>query len=269
MNIIGKIELPNREVKINPERYQDFLSSKMLEIQQEVNGAYGKFLNRDAVIEMAGVPEVIEDKKQIKEQEETWANEQYKDLETWRADKNRNVSNIAEMAVTLALHRFLKDRFIVARASKYDDYNHGVDNVIIDKETGAIICGFDEVVALDAEHDGGQKKFKKIKNNLEHGGTEIKYGATVVDNKLQRQSFKNIPTFFISLSKKDLDTLLLALQKDQGRSESVAIILSQLVESLEEQYAAFSDLNLNNNLKNNFAKFSDSLSLIKSLVKSE
>lgn len=266
MNIIGKIELPPREIRINLERYRDFLLAQMTEIQQEVNGLYGKILNREAIIEMAGTPDVIYDKEIIKQQEETWAAEQYKDLETWRADRTKNDSNIAEMAVTLILHKFLHDNFIIARASKYDDYNHGVDNVIIDKLTGSVICGFDEVIGLDEERDGSEKKMKKVKNNLEHGGTAIKYGATVVDGKIVRQSFKNIPTFYLALSKPELNQLLMDLQKNDDKSEVATRIFEKLIESLEQQYAVFKELDISNNVRNNLEKFADSLSTIKQLI---
>ena len=266
MNIIGKIELPPREVRINLERYRDFLLSKMTEIQQEVNGQYGQILDREAVIEMAGNPDVIIDKERLKQQEETWANEQYKDLETWQADRSKNASNIAEMTITLILHKFLKDNFIVARASKYDDYNHGVDNVIIDKNTGSVICGFDEVIGLDQERDGGEKKMKKVKNSLERGGTEIKYGATVVDGKIVRQSFRNIPTFYLAISKPELNEVLVDLQKNDNMSEATTRIFGQLISSLEEQYEVFKNLDINNKVRNNLEKFASSLDSIKQLT---
>ncbi|MFZ2310048.1 MAG: hypothetical protein WAW11_00700 [Patescibacteria group bacterium] len=266
MNIIGKIELPPREVRINPERYHDFLLSKMTEIQQEVNGSYGKILNGEAIIKMEGTSDAATDKELVEQQEEAWANEQYKDLETWRADRSKNASNIAEMAVTLVLHKFLKDNFIVARASKYDDYNHGVDNVIIDKKTGSVICGFDEVIGLDESRDGSEKKMKKVKNSLERGGTAIKYGATVIDDKIVRQSFKNIPTFYLSLSKQELGQLLVDLQKNEDHSEVTTRIFSQLTNSLEEQYLVFKELNISNNVRENLEKFAESLSAIKQLI---
>jgi hypothetical protein len=269
MNILGKIELPPRE--INPERYHEFLLSEMENISKEVNGEFGNFLNKNAVIEMDGFSEeeIGNDKKNIRQKEEVWASEQYKDLETWKRDKSRHTSNIAEMAVTLAFHRSLKDRFIVARASEYDDYEHGCDNVIIDKETGAIVCGFDEVVDYAYREEAENKKVKKIRNNLEKGGTEIKYGATVTNGELQRKSFKNIPTFYLSISRKDLDKLLLSLQKNEGNSEISSNILNQLVDSLENQYSDFSNLNLNSKLRDNLTKFSESLSLIKELIKTK
>ncbi len=268
MNIIGKIELPPREIKINVERYHDFLLGEMSSIKNEVNGKFGDFLDDEANIKIFSLDnnDAENDKQKLRQKEEVWANEQHKDLATWQRDKERNPANIAEMAITLVLHRFLKDRFIVARASKYDDYEHGVDNVIIDKETGVIICGFDEVIDFDYRTEEN-KKVKKVKNSLEHGGTEIKYGATVIDGELQRKSFRNIPTFYLSLFKKDLDKLLLSLQNNQGKSEESMQIINKLVESLEEQHRDFSTLNLsNNNLKNNFDKFSDSLSVIKNLI---
>lgn len=266
MNIIGKIELPSREVRINPERYHDFLLSKMTEIQQEVNGYYGEILNKEAAIEMTGTPDDEYNKELVEQQEVTWANEQYKDLETWRADKSKNTSNITEMAITLVLHKFLKENFIVARASKHDDYNYGIDNVIIDKNTGSIICGFDEVIGLDEIHDGSEKKMKKVQNKLEHGGTAIKYGATVIDGKLVKQSFKNIPTFYLALSKLELGQLLVDLQKNDDNSEVAAKIFGQLINSLEEQYLVFKDLNISNNVRNNLEKFAESLSSIKQLI---
>lgn len=229
--IIGHIDLPER--KVRPEEYRNFLEEQMHNIQSGVNEEFDcRLLDEENKISIEGGLDTEKDQKFISDLETNWATQERKTVEEWRKSKDRNPSTIAELAITLVLHKLLGDRFIVARASTFDDYKHHVDNVLIDKETGAVVCGFDEVLGF-AGDDGGEKKDKKIKENLSRGGTSLKYGATIVDGKVERKSLENIPTFFLSLSKEDLNSLLVDLKSNKLPTEAEKKIVLKMIASLE------------------------------------
>lgn len=262
--IIGHIDLP--EKKIRPEDYRRFLESKMEGIQKEVNEEFScKFLDEKGTIIMAESASLVADKKLAADLEQEWAFAQHKTVEQWRQSRDRNPSIITEMAVTLVLHKLLGERFIVARASSIDDYQNSVDHVLIDKQTGAIVCGFDEVLGFEGD-DGGEKKEKKIKDNILRGGTTLKYGATIIDGKLVRKELKNIPTFFLSLSKEELNKNLADLKSTESKTENEIKLVHKLIASLESQYKEEEHIAVNAVLRENLVKFEKSLELIKQLL---
>ncbi len=81
--------------------------------------------------------EFKKDKKKVKELEKKWHKE----------EKEKNFGELWEKAKTVILNKIIGTEFIVVRASKHDDYENGVDNIIINKETGNVVCAFDEVSA--------------------------------------------------------------------------------------------------------------------------
>lgn len=262
--IIGHIDLPER--KVRPEEYINFLETQMRDMQSSVNEEFKcHLLDEENKISIEGGPDTETDQKFISDIETNWATLERKTVEEWRKSKDRNPSTIAELAITLVLHKLLGNRFIVARASTFDDYKHHVDNVLIDKETGAVVCGFDEVLGFTGD-DGGEKKDKKIKENLSRGGTSLKYGATIVDGKVERKSLENIPTFFLSLSKEELNTLLADLKSNKLPTETEKKIVLKMIASLENQYDEAKKIAVNNNLNKNLDKFAASLEIIKNQI---
>ena len=262
--IIGHIDLPER--KIRPEEYRNFLEAQMRDLQSSVNEEFGyHLLDEENKISIEGGPDTESDQKFISDLETNWATQERKTVEEWQKSKDRNPSTIAELAITLVLHKLLGNRFIVARASTFDDYKHHVDNVLIDKETGAVVCGFDEVLGFTGD-DGSEKKDKKIKENLSRGGTSLKYGATIVDGKVERKSLENIPTFFLSLSKEELSSLLVDLKSNKLPTEAEKKIVLKMIASLESQYDDAKKIAINNNLNKNLDKFAASLEIIKNQI---
>jgi len=262
--IIGHIELP--EKKLRPEEYRELLENKLAEISSEVNEQFAyKFLDKSGNILMAEHPDLVADQNFVANLESDWASAQYKTVSEWQQAKDRNPATITEMAVTLVFHRLLKDRFIVARASTFDDYKYGVDNVLLDKETGAVVCGFDEVLGFTGD-DGGEKKNEKIKKTLAHGGTSLKYGATIIDGQIKRQELKNIPTFYLSLSKEELSSLLKDLKAGNEPTENEKNLILKMLSSLDKQYSEAKTIAVNETLQENLDKFAESLEVIKQQI---
>lgn len=258
--ILGHIDLP--EKKIRPEEYRNFLETKMKEVGDGVNEKIThQLLDESGSIFMSG-EDANKDLQFVNNLESNWAREQHKTIEDWCLAKEKNPATITEMAVTLSLHRLLENRFIVARASSYDDYVNHVDNVLIDKETGAVVCGFDEVLGHDGD-DGGEKKREKINKILNHGGASLKYGATITNGEIERKELKNIPTFFLSLSKVELDNLLKDLKLSSSPTNNERQLAFKMLASLESQYENIADRDYHPGLKANLLAFSDSLNIIK------
>jgi hypothetical protein len=200
------------------------------------------------------------DQKIISSQEESWAKDEGKTVDDWKKSREKNPAAIAELAVSVLLHKAIGDKFIIARASKFDDYQNGVDNVLIDRENGNIVCGFDEVLGREG-NDGSEKKKLKLMREAERGGINIRYGATIEKGELMRKSFRNIPAFYLGLSKDELGQILESLDKGERLSESEKTVLNKLFMSLDTQ---INDLENDEyvrdvNLKRNLTNFKDSL----------
>ncbi len=261
LKILGHIDLPER--KIRPEEYHDLLENKMGGISREVNKQFNcEFLDDKGCISMDGNEA---DEKLVNDLEKDWASRQGKTVEEWRQSKERNPATINEMAITITLHRLLGSRFIVARAAPIDDYTRHVDNVLIDKETGAIVCGFDEVLGFEGD-DGGEKKEKKTKDILADGGSSLKYGATIIGGKIVRKELNSIPTFYLSLSKEELTSLLKDIKASNEPTENEKNLVLKMITSLEKQYEEAQKIANGLSLIENLDKFSGSLEIIKNQI---
>lgn len=297
--IIGKIDLSkfekDKKEKINFEKISVFLKKGMNLLSREINeeyAEYGPVLEDDATIKMEGSDSNYH-KELIMIKEHTWAKEEKKSIEEWKEKKEKDPAVIAEMMITLLLHSKLKDRFLVSRSSTFDDYENGVDYVLMDKKTGAVVCGLDQVLGM-GQDNGSFKKKDKIERILFKGGAHLEYGLTLddvfeEDNDLIRKKIKNIPAFFLGISKDDLDKMLISLQKegvDGDFSEDVfnknenfknfsQSIFKKIIISLEEQYnenkkmleeKEGDDKKRIVELLKNFDKFKESLDIIKTKV---
>ncbi len=232
---LSPFEKPRREPR--PESYLPLLRQELESLKRGINRQYGDFLLPDGKINLVG-PEAEKHQELVDAQEEGWSREARRTRADWLRERDRNPAEIAEMALTVVFHKILGERFIVCRASKYDDYNNGLDQLLIDKESGDVLCGFDEVLSGSGQ-DGGLKKEGKMKRIREKGGASLEYGAAIEQGKLVRQSLKNVPAFYLALDKKELLALLEAIKADEEKvSPAEAVIFGKLLISLEEQAAA-------------------------------
>lgn len=166
-------------------------------------------------------------------------------------EAKKSDGQLAEAVATVVLHRAIGKRFLVARASEYDDYVHGVDMLVVDKETGETVCAFDEVVDAvgadgnDADAERYRKKVARSKKSIrEHGGMRVKYGATYSGaggaSKMELAALDRVPTFCLSLDRAELYGLVLGMTRGTGEMNATEeLFLRRLVGKLEAQEQDF------------------------------
>lgn len=188
-------------------------------------------------------------------------------VEEHRKKKELSKSNQAEMVITALMHKMLKERFLVVRSSVFDDYKNGADNLILDKETGAVICAFDEVLENQSDKERAPVKIEKIKKKALLGGTEAKYGIALKEKKLVRDKVRNIPVFYLTLESKDLQKLTDDLYEGKGKPTiREDALFAHLVASIKEQRNMLLSLNLPPVMKKKLSEFEASLKALESFV---
>ena len=274
-----KIDLTqfNRKTESRTPKTEELLANLETIVEETNEYAKTKFeinnlLNKDGSISMDGFgkknggpyeeAEIEKDKKEVEEIEASFArveNEtnpetRKKLIEAWSKDKLKQKSSKVEILITSLLHRVLKDSFIVTRTAPIDDYKEGVDYIMVNPETGETICAFDGVAENDSKENeflvkNTEKKKKKTEKIILKGGANIKYGIELVDGKLTRKEISNMPVFYLGISDKDFDTLMLAKNKGVGTpvTQDELNIFSKFIQSLEEQRLNLLELDLPKN----------------------
>jgi hypothetical protein len=261
-NLINKAE----EVTQKP------LEQTVAEIAQIQNERYGNIFNTDSLINMKefsdlfGEEAVRQDEEKVEKQElefsdanttnpsrlaffeEKGLNTPEKRLEHWR-EKERTEPEKLEKAILCIFHKFLHSKFIIARASKYDDYFNGVDTVIVDAQTQKVVGAFDEVRGTDSLL-GNTKKLEKVFNKAQKGGANLKYGLNFEKDsekdstqKITKKEIYHVPLFVIALNKEDLSDLLKGMNGEaEGKpAEIESKIFNQILDSFENQIKIFED----------------------------
>ncbi len=177
-----------------------------------------------------------------------------------------------EMALTAVMHKILGPEFIVVRTASVDDYTKKIDKLIINKETGDVVCAFDEV---NDEQDGKfmQAKQDAVIKAARQGGVDIDYGITFEkdpvtrDNKMVKGKIKNVLKFYLGISKKDLSDLISNMNYDtsQPPNNIELKLFDQLTAMLREQVGLIGRQNLKENIWQKLEKFIPSLDQMEEL----
>jgi hypothetical protein len=148
-------------------------------------------------------------------------------------ERAKEKSRQLEMAMTILLHKAFGKRYIIVRSSKYDDYNRdgGIDNVLVDKETGTVICGFDEVRNNPKSHRKAEKG-DKVLERARAGGTELIYGLSIDEGKMKLKSMSNLPLFFLSLDEDEYEELIGSLQYGERRYTNLNDVEKKYIEKI-------------------------------------
>lgn len=175
------------------------------------------------------------------------------------------------------MHKILKEKFMVVRSSAFDDYENGVDNIIVNKETGDVVCAFDEVRDNSAvvrkqreekldEKTRTEAKEDKIRRKAKGGGAKIKYGFGSVNGELVKKPIKSVLIFYISVTAADLDKLLEKMDYySENPNKTELEIFDKLIVSLGEQVKMLKKEEINSEVAGNLDNFEASLKAIEGL----
>ncbi len=305
--MVENFEIKTEKKRKTPERlevYFEALDNLLKQISREINKEAREYredeqglvdedcrIKMEAFIGVHSEDKIKRDNQYIEDQNKRFApNSQLESVQTyyktdapdeilqkWQENKKKSDGSLMEMAVNSVFYKILKDKFLVVRASTYDDYHNGVDNILVDKESGQVICAFDEIRVGPFESDKKnlEKKFAKIKSKLEKGGTKLDYGLTFVKDeetdkiKLEKRAIENLPIFWLALSKEDLGQLLLNMNYDLEvePNEVEKEIFDKLIFLIEKQKDILTTTRVKDELKENLEGVDDVLTKIKSIRK--
>jgi hypothetical protein len=155
--------------------------------------------------------------------------------------------NLAEVTATLLLHRGLSENFITVRTAAYDDLKHGIDTIIVNKETGEVICAFDELMGGGPEDKRAEEKARRQQEDIKRGGTSLTYGFTIKDGQMVKSSFEHVPIFRLCLGRREVYSALTECDHDGDDLGPIGKnILDGLLASLAQQtgeYLTLDELN--------------------------
>lgn len=153
-----------------------------------------------------------------------------------KEEKQKKSGEKLEMLIIALLHKFLKDKFIVVRSSLYGDVFNGVDTLIFEKETGNLICAFDEVA--DTSGPNLQNKIKEVAEKNK-SGSKLKYGLKIEDGKIMKGVVMGAPIFYIALPEKlineGINNLSLSLEE---KSDYEKKLFKYFLDLLQYEYSA-------------------------------
>jgi hypothetical protein len=143
--------------------------------------------------------ELKRDEIEVERLKKVYAKEEGLSVEEWEKKKMMKDGERLEMLKTAIFHRNLDSDFIVVRASNFDDIKRKVDNVIVNKKTGNVICAFDE--GSPRKGDKYIEKQEEILERDKKGGANLKYGLTFKDGeeKPHLKGLTGLPIFLLAL----------------------------------------------------------------------
>lgn len=182
------------------------------------------------------------------------------------------MEHLGEKLEMLAYAIFAKnfgEGFVIARSSTYDDWSSGADTILLDRETGALVCAFDEVG--DTTGEAYEKKQRLIrKRNLEGGGVHLKYGLSMAAKGDKRNvtpaAVNNVPIFYIALRSAFIDKGMSEFQSDpKAQSPFEQQLFSYFVATISQQIEGLKlyGNRLNPNLKKGLGDFESAMNRIK------
>lgn len=140
-----------------------------------------------------------------------------------RAEEDKSGGVVFEMLKTAIMHKRMGSRYIVVRASLYDDIKNGVDNVIVEKATGYTVCALDELSSRGGRDPELVKKAGEILqknwgvnvlNEQRFGakqevtgeqGAKLKYGISLENGRMRSAEVRHLPIFLLNLDREQLD----------------------------------------------------------------
>jgi len=139
---------------------------------------------------------------------------------------------------TAVFNKFLGQKFIVTRTNLADDIDRGVDNLILERQTGNVVCAFDEVTDITGK-TYQDKVAKILEKNVESDGANLKYGLGIDEKtkKVIAKGVQNIPIFYLALPGQYVKNAISHFEPNL-KSEQEEKLLSYFLSSLQTQIKA-------------------------------
>jgi hypothetical protein len=179
---------------------------------------------------------------------------------TGREIKERTGEKL-EILKTILFHKFLGESYIVVRSSKYDDVANGIDNIIIEKKSGNIVCAFDEVCDIKNKCYKEKKEEIMKKNKT---GCVLKYGIKKDGDKMLLSDVENLPIFFLALDKATLEGGIANLSPSlEEKTEYEKNLFKYFILSIQAQISLLKNQSLPPAVKNKIVIFEKELEKLK------
>ena len=201
----------------------------------------------------AGIYDLEKDEKEINRLELIYAKQAGLPLEKWKENKSKANGEQLEMLKTIIFHKNLGSDFIVVRSSRFDDIKNGIDNVIINKKTGDVICAFDEVCPRKGDRYT-QKQETILKRNTK-GGVSLKYGIKF-DGNSEKPSFRGLnglPIFFLALHPSEIQKGIDELNNEHIEKGLFKVFLAEIDMQIKKMEESFPEIHPQ--LKNQWVNF--------------
>ena len=183
--------------------------------------------------------------------------------------KNKPMGEVLEMLAMAILHKNLGKDFIVCRTSEYDDVRNHVDNIILDRKTGNVVCAFDDV-GDDSGRIFEEKKRAVLKRNWEGGGADLFYGISLSEKdgktELRRGQVSHIPLFYFACRKDDIQKILETFTKMKISLEEQKIF-REFINSFGKQIGILKKGPLHQKLEQRIKDFEGIINTFKDVVK--
>ena len=181
-----------------------------------------------------GAEEIEKDGDKIKIYEKEWYEGSSEKIA--KEKQNEKDGEKLEILTTILFSKFLKDKFIVARSSRYDDIFNGVDTVILEKETGRLVCALDEVA--DTSGSNLQDKIKNITEKNKKG-SKLKYGLKTENGKPAKGAVEGAPIFYLALPKERINDGIKNLSVSTEKTDYEKKLFKYFIDLIQLQYSAF------------------------------
>lgn len=270
-----------RDLPRDLEEYRKEFGAGLEAMAEEVNEQLGdKLLTGTGAVRMEkfyDAATVKKDRDKMDERKTYWMKKHFltpeisdKQRALWEEmeTKKRAKGELLERVVTILLHKVLKDKYVIARASKYDDY-FGFDNIIVNKETGAVICTFDDV--HDQSYgDSIQEKVHEMQQSAKKGGATIRYGFSFEEDedghrRLVKKEIKNVPKLYSPFSINELNAALEIVNPKDLNSVSAAemTVYNRIIDKFAELIPQLQASARGDEYKKNLADFAAVLPSLK------
>ncbi|HEY4510265.1 MAG TPA: hypothetical protein VJJ73_00320 [Candidatus Paceibacterota bacterium] len=113
-----------------------------------------------------------------------------------------------EILKTAIFQKNMGENYVVVRSSLYDDNINHVDNIIMNRETGDIVCAIDETTGKFPGDSNIEKKKSEIMKMDVKGGASLVYGIGISDGQIVLKESEHVPIFYLVMPREQVDNEL-------------------------------------------------------------